>query len=294
MRRVQTDSTIDEVVRAVCAHAHARLLPAIDLSAAALDADTVHDGRVAARRARSDLRTLRPLLDRKVVDPLRGDLRWVGTALGHVRDLDVIGELVRGAARGHHDPRVGGVVRELDRQRSLAIVEVQREIASERYRNLLVQLHDLTAAPPIGPSVRPSKRVALVAPRLVRRAWRHLDREITAVRSVEDEDGLHEVRKAAKRVRYAVELLAPVLDDATVEGAKVAKLAQQQLGDHRDHFAATQWLRAVGRSRPELHHAAQELARITAQAGARDPLDWDGLVERLRDARAGSLVASRS
>src|SRR3954470_3863318 len=55
---VERESTIDGVVRAVCAHAHARLLPAIDVPAAMLDADTVHDGRVAARRARSDLRTL--------------------------------------------------------------------------------------------------------------------------------------------------------------------------------------------------------------------------------------------
>src|SRR5438128_4031794 len=54
------------------------------------DVEHVHKARVATRRLRSDLRTFRRVLDRVWVWRVRGDLRWVGGALGAVRDADVL------------------------------------------------------------------------------------------------------------------------------------------------------------------------------------------------------------
>src|SRR2546423_3425413 len=53
------------------------------------DPDAVHDMRVATRRSRSTLRTFRPLFD-PTVQRLRDELRWLGQALGQVRDGDVM------------------------------------------------------------------------------------------------------------------------------------------------------------------------------------------------------------
>ena len=50
----------------------------------------IHQARVATRRLRSDLQTYRAALDPIWVRHTRDDLKWLGAALGSVRDLDVL------------------------------------------------------------------------------------------------------------------------------------------------------------------------------------------------------------
>ena len=45
---------------------------------------------MAVRRLRALLRAARPMIDRGWADELRDELRWLGAALGEVRDLDVL------------------------------------------------------------------------------------------------------------------------------------------------------------------------------------------------------------
>ena len=60
------------------------------------DIEHVHKARVATRRLRSDLRTFRPLLDPDWDRQARNDLRSVASALGEVRDADVLMEELKG------------------------------------------------------------------------------------------------------------------------------------------------------------------------------------------------------
>ena len=55
-----------------------------------VDAEELHQMRVATRRLRAFLRAGRELLDPEWAEPLREELRWLGSALGPVRDLDVL------------------------------------------------------------------------------------------------------------------------------------------------------------------------------------------------------------
>jgi len=59
------------------------------------DPEDLHDLRVAVRRLRAILKIAAPPLDREWAESLRGELDWLGTALGPVRDLDVMLEYVR-------------------------------------------------------------------------------------------------------------------------------------------------------------------------------------------------------
>ena len=54
------------------------------------DPEELHQLRVATRRLRAFLRAGRDLLDPEASEPLRAELRWLGSALGPVRDLDVL------------------------------------------------------------------------------------------------------------------------------------------------------------------------------------------------------------
>ena len=50
----------------------------------------VHRARVACRRLRSALATFRPLVDREVTDPLRDEIKWLGSRLAGARDTKVV------------------------------------------------------------------------------------------------------------------------------------------------------------------------------------------------------------
>ena len=113
-------ATAGDVVRRALSSSVIRLLrhdPGVRLG---IDAEDVHQARVATRRLRSDLRTFRPLLDEAWAEALRDDLRWLGGELGRVRDAEVLRDRLRTAADhaararsrcGHVDRRPAGRVR---------------------------------------------------------------------------------------------------------------------------------------------------------------------------------------
>ena len=73
---------------------------------------------------------------------------------------------------------------------------------------------------------------------LLRREWRRVRRRAAAAEhSPSGEAGgpaMHDVRKAAKRTRYAAESLTPLLGDRAARMADVAERIQESLGTHRD------------------------------------------------------------
>ncbi|WP_123307336.1 CHAD domain-containing protein [Cellulomonas sp. PhB143] len=64
-----------------------RILALSDVGARQGDDGAVHDMRLACRRLRALLATVRPVLERDVTDPLRGELHWLAGALGRAPDL---------------------------------------------------------------------------------------------------------------------------------------------------------------------------------------------------------------
>src|SRR5581483_7977113 len=105
---------------------------------------------VATRRLRSDLRVFRPLLDRSWGDQLRGELQWLGGALGAVRDDEVL------LARLHdrvvqlsaEDAETGDRLLDLLRTRlEERRSELQIVLRSDRYIDLLDGLEDALKGP---------------------------------------------------------------------------------------------------------------------------------------------------
>jgi CHAD domain-containing protein len=63
---------------------------------AGVDLESLHQHRVAARRVRAFLRATRPFLDEEWRASLDERLSELGRLTGPVRDLDVLGERLRG------------------------------------------------------------------------------------------------------------------------------------------------------------------------------------------------------
>ena len=79
---------------------------------------------------------------------------------------------------------------------------------------------------------------------------------------------LHELRKRAKKARYAFEAIAPKLGDKAVRAADALADLQDALGAHQDAVVAIAWLSGAA-----LDSDAQDLAFTAGRLAARYELD---------------------
>ncbi|AYF77815.1 CHAD domain-containing protein [Nocardia yunnanensis] len=224
--------------------------------------DSVHSMRVATRRLRSVLKSYRRVLRRKPIGEITDELRWLAGLLGVARDAEVRAERFvtllgdtgapfdertvplgeKSAPRGDFGTRLVADERRLYVGAHRAVVDA---FDSRRYRMLTDRLHALvTDAPLRGTQAdNPADQVFAEVLRHDFRDLRRLVRTEPGLTGAERIEHLHDIRKAAKRLRYSSEAAADVLGDPAVELGKRAKRLQGVLGDHRDAVESLQTLR---------------------------------------------------
>jgi CHAD domain-containing protein len=205
------------------------------------DPEDLHQMRVATRRIRAVLRAARPMLEPGWVEPLREELRWLGTALGPVRDLDVMREHLAGeiASLEPADSRGGRhLLVLLDRERAEAREAMLAALRSDRYLSLLDALEAATRQPKV---VDPE--VSLLG--IAADEFRSLRRAMAALGEAPSDEELHEVRIRGKRARYAAELAEPWGGRRAARFIRRAKAFQDVLGEHQDAVVAAQRIRAL-------------------------------------------------
>jgi CHAD domain-containing protein len=218
------------------------------------ESEAVHDMRVAARRLRSALqafgRVLRPAETHHVVE----NLRWLGQALGQARDEEVIADRLEAAlARLPSDLAIGSVAQRIAAYRAphedAAPAAPADILDSQRYLDLLDALDKLIDAPPLAPDA--DRRATKLLPKLVGGAFRRVGKRAadayTADAGEQRDIALHATRKAAKRARYAAEVVLPATGDAAVERTiGDLKDLQTALGDHQDTVLTRHAVRRMG------------------------------------------------
>jgi CHAD domain-containing protein len=257
---------------------------------AGLRGESVHRLRIAARRLRSALTSYRPLLARGAADDLRDELRWLGRSLGDARDSEVLRRHFDAMADDEPDHPVADATRrrvdaELDEAHRRGHAAAVEAVASDRYRGLVRALAALAAAPPVRGRGRKPAGTAL--PKVLERDGRRVRRAAAAAEATapgaERDAALHEVRKKAKRLRYAAESASPALGKPARRLAKRAKAVQEALGAHQDTVASRAWLAELA-SRTTEADVAFGAGRLHAreEARARSALrDFDRAWERL-------------
>ena len=206
--------------------------------------DAVHRMRVASRRLRSSLATFGPLFTGSQAQHQRDELQWVGTVLGPVRDVEVM------RARLHETAAVlavdavlaavlAGLDHELAERHSHAHRNLIAAMNSPRYAALLADLAAFVTHPPwVEGDAKAARRHTL--PALVGRACARVDRAAKVAEGALDVGGpeLHEVRKAAKRARYAAEVAGSSAGSAAHDLAERMEELQELLGRHQDSLMA--------------------------------------------------------
>lgn len=210
--------------------------------------DPIHDTRVALRRLRSTLRVFAPLFSGHA-PALEDDLKWFAGLLGEVRDCQVQHRRFSAAVDELPDVLVLGPVRSRLRADLQAIelparAEVREQMESPRYLGLLSELTKWRSAAPLRPDV-----TARALQRRADKAARKADRRLTAALAADATrhgELLHRARKAAKRARYAAELLEEIPGSKSHRTVKRYKRIQSVLGDHQDTVVARGMLRRIG------------------------------------------------
>ncbi|MEA2825656.1 MAG: hypothetical protein QOG43_95 [Actinomycetota bacterium] len=208
------------------------------------DPEDVHQARVGTRRLRSDLQTFQSLLDAEWLAELVVELKWLGGRLGAVRDADVLLErLRRQTATLAPDDATGaaGIVRRLVQQREAARAALLDAMSGPRYVALLDRLVAAAQVPMLLPEA--DGKATAVLPSLVLKPWEKLAHSVKTLDDPPPDEQLHAVRIRAKRVRYAVEAVAPVVGKKAKRLASAVAELQGVLGDHQDAVVAEAWLR---------------------------------------------------
>jgi CHAD domain-containing protein len=212
--------------------------------------DSVHQMRVASRRLRSTLQSFGTILPTPATRRLRDELRWLGGVLGESRDAEILAERLEDLVRQTPDELVMGPVAARIQAhfaplRAAARQRVLEALDSERYVTLLDELERLVNDPPLTAAARQPAGDEL--PKAVARAYRRVRARMRRARQAPpggDLDvALHEARKAAKRARYAAEVLRPVAGRQSRRFARQMKDVQSVLGEHQDAVITRQCLR---------------------------------------------------
>jgi len=245
-----------------------------------LDAEAVHDARVAMRRVRAQLGVFGGHFDPAWRTVLRGELAWHGEGLGRLRDADV--QLRRldawaGRLRGSSGAGVDRLREILASERAAAREDLLEQMGTPRYLALLDALRAAAADPPLreGAASGPAGLA-----RDVLRAWHRLGRAVAELPRRPSPPDLHTVRIGVKRVRYAAEALVPLARRDGGAWLRALRDVQQSLGDVQDAVMAARWLRAAAAAHPEVAQAAASLQAAGRSEARRALRDWEGAWRR--------------
>jgi CHAD domain-containing protein len=183
-----------------------------------IDTEFLHDFRVAVRRTRSTLKLGRPALPKEVTDRWEPALKWLSGLTTPVRDLDVhqLNLPMMGGWLVAADPAdLQSFAVQLRRHRSAARRSLVRGLRSARFRSVLSGWEDVLADLSRSPGEQATHLTAgELAVRSIRRAYRRVARDGAAITPDSPAEALHSLRARCKELRYALELFAPVSDDA--------------------------------------------------------------------------------
>ena len=284
--------SIRDLVRTAIGSGASRLIGNDPATRLGSDPGALHQARVATRRLRSDLKTLEPLLDPAEMRWMRDELAWVGDLLGSVRDTDVLIEGIKELATEHglEPTAVSAIVTELEadrRERHAALVD---GLGSRRYVRLVDALIDADVEPPLADEAGGDRRARAQLRKLVRKSWRRVARGVADLGAHPSDADLHEIRKRAKRARYAADLASAALQEEAGPLAERLADLQDVLGELQDAVVAKERLTTLvrqGRLTGEAAFAAGRLVCLedVARSDALDrwPDAWRaGRAKRLR------------
>jgi CHAD domain-containing protein len=218
------------------------------------DIEELHDMRVATRRMRAAFQVFGDYLDMGKMRVFLKGLKRTGRTLGAVRDLDVFWEKTQHYLETLPPERqndleplrvVWEAERERDRSKMVAYLDSARYVQFKERFGKFLQTPGAGELPPFSETGEPvPNRLRHVVPVLVYQ-------RLVAVRAYEEWvtgtdvplERLHQLRIAAKGLRYTLEYFQEILGPEVKDAIKEIKELQNHLGDLQDAVVASNLLR---------------------------------------------------
>jgi triphosphatase len=275
---LRPDRTHQDAARRIVGHGVHQVLANATGAALGDDLEYVHQARVALRRTRSALRVLG--VARSADDPIARDLRWMADCFGAVRDWDVLLTqslpALRKASADGEQAQWDRVMERAQARRQRQQLRLRATLASAAFARAAVRLLRWAEEPP-----------AAAAAHLTHQARRAIERGherlAAAARDLAklSPQGRHRLRILAKRQRYALELLSPLLDHgASARTLRQLSRLQQLLGEINDVHVAVSMLPSLTRSREVVRRAQRWSDKVVQRNLAKAQARFERLTRR--------------
>jgi CHAD domain-containing protein len=242
--RVSPDDPVGRVVFLALRVAILRIAGA-DADARRADPGGIHRLRTTTRRLRSELRSLKDLVEARWRDQVDGELKWLAGRLGEVRDLDILLARLKKGAEDQNPGDAGEyalapLFTALEARRAQAARSLNDALKGDRYRDFVASLEQASLRPALLDPASEPCRDAL--PKVADDSWQRLKKEGRSLGPSDADDAFHELRKRAKRARYTAELIAPIMGRRAARAAsrfiRLLTKIQDTLGEHHDAVVA--------------------------------------------------------
>lgn len=201
-----------------------------------------HQMRVALRRLRSMLSTLRPVLPAEHYDWANGELKWLADSLGVARNWDVFVLTLLGpvAEAFPQDEELKRLAEACARRRQEEFEKAREAVLSPRFTAAILRLarwfetRAWRDQPVSEDSARLVGPIAAIAPELVDERMRKFLKRSRQFDRL-DAGERHEMRIACKKLRYTVEFLGSLYERDKVDAfLRRLKPLQEELGNAND------------------------------------------------------------
>jgi len=237
--RVRLEDRLDLAVRKFLTYQFQRFREQLPGVRQDIDTEFVHQARVATRRMRSALRLFREAIPQTAVIYLGEELKWLGAKFGAVRDLDVfLLNLSRFKPQIRFFPSNKKKAFEnwIEKHRRSPLKALQEALESSRYKAFerrFIQFLErpLPARPRVPLAMKPVREVAPLVTTEKFEAAIQQGHKVLAKPKLKQ---FHALRIQMKRLRYAVEFMAPAYEGALTPFIERTVEIQDCLGELQD------------------------------------------------------------
>jgi len=236
------EATVESVARDVFRDCHGQIATNLVVVARSDATEGPHQLRVGLRRLRTAFSVFGPSLGAEALRPLSEAARRLGQVVGRLRDMDVmVEEVVAGAvSRGLDAEAREALVRVLEAQRGAVRAEVRAALATPETVAFVFDLGRMIEGrgwlepSDYSQTARLATPIAQLAPALLDKRHGKVIKRGRKIRKLHEE-GLHELRKELKKLRYTADVLDPIYPGKKVTAfLKSLKQLQDTFGSLND------------------------------------------------------------
>jgi CHAD domain-containing protein len=231
------------------------------------DVEGFHQLRVAFRKLRALYWAYSPYLGEEATAQATEELKRLAAVAGGTRDWDIAGDLLKAAQESGASIEL--LVAAAREKRAQAVVHSQTMIRSDDVEAFLNDAL-LRAQTTLQSSCNdlPIRAFAEERVRLAQRALQKRSKRAARSETAQEED-LHDVRKAGKKLRYLLEFFQPVIKGGHGRTIKALTSVQNELGQFNDIAASETLIRSASFNEVPPEVVQESLQWLEIQKGQR-------------------------